>query len=549
MFKRKVALGLLVVMLGTALVGCNSGQADTQEASSGSETVVAEKTEEELAEEKRLEEEAKRQAEEEKRLAEEKRLEEERKRKEIEEKTYYVKNDDINVRSGAGKEHGVIGSLDLHTPVLIADQVTDEEGNVTWMKLEESLVADQESWVAASMIVKTKVELITKRYDGVDYNAFEKVVEYKNNPRVKVKGIYVTAHSTVEKIDELIELANNTEINAFIIDVKDDNGNMLFETEAAEKYCPEANDKRTIKDIDALVKRLKEHDIYLIARIVTFKSPRYAKRYPERAISYKGSNSIYRSRDGISWASPSDKELWDYNLAVCKEAAEAGFNEIQFDYVRYPATGPALDRKLDFKNENDESKPLVIQNFLKYAREELAPYEVYIAADIFGWAATNITDSGIGQHWEAVSNVVDYNCPMMYPSHYGPGIFGFAVPDARPYGTIDASIKDGLMRDEKLDTPATLRPWIQAFTAKWVKGYIQYGGKQIREQIQALEDNGVDEFILWNAVNRYSESGLLADERPVKEVETVEDDKKAETTVGEETSEIETTDEVTEKKE
>ena len=180
----------------------------------------------------------------------------------------------------------------------------------------------------------------------------------------------------------------------------------------------------------------------MIARIVAFKSPFYAQNHPDRAIVYKDSGKLYTDSDRLPWVSPHDRIMWEYNVAIAKEAAELGFNEIQFDYVRFPAIGNT--EAIDYRNETDESQTATIQNFLKYAYEALKPYEVYISADVFGWAATATGGIGIGQHWEAVSNVVDYISPMMYPSHYGPNTFGLPVPDAYPYETIDRSVKDAI---------------------------------------------------------------------------------------------------------
>ncbi len=131
-----------------------------------------------------------------------------------------------------------------------------------------------------------------------------------------------------------------------------------------------------------------------------------------------------------------------------------------------------------------------------------------MSADVFGWVASAQNDVGIGQHWEALTNVVDIMCPMMYPSHYGPGNYGLSVPDAFPYETIDRGIKDALERDAHVDTPAKLRPWIQDFTARWVKGHIKYGPAEVEAQIRALEDNGINEYLLWNAGNYYTEGGI-----------------------------------------
>lgn len=257
------------------------------------------------------------------------------------------------------------------------------------------------------------------------------------------------------------------------------------------------------------MKELDDRGIYTIARVVVFKSPKYALAHPDRAIIHRASGKPFSNRDGSIWASPFDRDLWDYNVGVAREAVAHGFDEIQFDYVRFPASAEnRLDASLDYRNENLESKTAAIQGFLKFAYGELAPMGAYVSADVFGWTATAVTDVGIGQQWEAITSVVDYICPMIYPSHYGPGIFGFDVPDAHPYGTVYASVMDGIERNKNAYTPAVIRPWIQDFTAPWVKGYIRYGYDEILAQVRALEDAGIDEYIFWNAGNRYTTSAF-----------------------------------------
>ena len=346
---------------------------------------------------------------------------------------------------------------------------------------------------------------IAKPYDDVDYTPFEKVTDFPDNPKINVKGIYVTANTAAsDRMDDIIELINNTELNAVVIDVKNDAGYISFYSEAAEKYVPNANNYVLFKDMEAFMAKMKENDIYTIARIVTFKSPQYAQLYPERAITYKSSGNVYYA-DKAYWASPFDQELWKYNVEVAKEAIAYGFNEIQFDYVRFPATGSSLDKNLDFRNPDNHSKTYAIQNFVKYAYAEINAMDAYVALDVFGWTATTINDSGIGQHWEGMTNVTDYMCPMVYPSHYGPNIFGLPVPDAAPYKTIYESMSDSMERNANVETPADLRPWLQAFTAKWVNGYIPYGTAEIQAQIQACKDLGIEDYIFWNPGNNYNE--------------------------------------------
>ncbi len=401
------------------------------------------------------------------------------------------------------------GILPVKKPVSILEMKNDKAGSPEWLRLDWKSEEGGEAWVEARHLAKSPSEFIVRRFDGVDYGPIEKVVEYPGNPRVLVKGVYVTINTaSSSNIEALIKLADETEINAFVIDVKDDYGRMLFPTKAASLFCPEANKGAPVGDIRALMDKLKAKNIYTIARIVTFKTPNYALRYPERAITDTRTGEVYESSDGLHWASAFDRQLWRYNIEVAKEAAEAGFNEIQFDYVRFPDAKPSVESRLDYKNNWKESKTLAVYRYLRFARAQLEPYRVYIAADTFGWTASSIGDENIGQHWETLSNAVDYNCPMMYPSHYGPGNFGLAVPDAAPYATITAGIRDAKNRDANIETPGALRPWIQDFTAKWVRGHITYGPEAVRAQIQALEDNGVHEFLIWNAANRYTRPAL-----------------------------------------
>ncbi|MEW9121676.1 MAG: putative glycoside hydrolase [Thermotaleaceae bacterium] len=428
----------------------------------------------------------------------------------LEDNRVYISASKLNIRKEAHKDSEVLDSLMKGSGVRIIEE-KNNENNELWYKVAyETAKGEVDGWLAAAHTVKDRTELLTEELKKLDYSPQNKIHEYANNPRVEVKGIYLTKYSASNsRLDELIELSKRTKINTFVIDVKDDKGHMLFKTKAAEKYSPNANANATVKDIEALVKKLKENNIYLIARIVSFKDPTYTSHHTDRAIIYKDTKKPFTNSDGLIWASAYDRDLWDYNIEVSKEAAAAGFNEIQFDYVRFPASnGGKLDASLDYRNVNGESKPETIQNFLKYAHKELSPLEVYISADIYGLVGSVADDMALGQYWEAVSNVVDYVSPMMYPSHYANGTYGLSVPDAYPYETIYNSTKDSVARNKNIQTPGTIRPWIQDFTAPWVKGYIKYGPKQVAEQIKAMEENGVTEFMLWNAGNKYSEDAL-----------------------------------------
>lgn len=432
-------------------------------------------------------------------------------REEILKNTVYVKAANKSVYTSETLAEPAVDTFKRGTSLYVMSRMQGPEGVGELLQVKRTY-EDLEplGWMNSDGLAVSRAELIQSPYEGVSYDAFERPYEYAENPRVKVKGVYVTGHSAAgAKLEQLIQLADTTEINAFVIDVLDDNGHLLFKSEKAETFVPGINDKVYIKDMEGFIKRLKEKEIYLIARIVTFKSPKFAKAHPERAITVRATGAPYVGNDKILWVSPHDRMLWDYNVSVAEEAARLGFDEIQFDYVRFPASnGGKLDASLDYRNPDGETKTAAIQKFLIYAHERLSPLGVYTAADVFGWAASSQNDVGIGQHWEAISNVVDYLCPMMYPSHYGPGNYGYAVPDAHPYGVIDRGIKDSIERNLNIETPGTLRPWIQDFTATWVRGYIRYGEAELRAQIEALKANGVDEYLLWNAGNSYTSSAL-----------------------------------------
>jgi len=422
----------------------------------------------------------------------------------------YISASKLKVRESAGTDAKALDDLIKGTAVDIVEEKMDDSGKAWYRISYDGITGSNEGWIAAEYTVRDRTELLDENLKKLDFSPQNKTYEYPGNPRVQARGIYLTKYSASnDRLDKLIEMTKRTKINTFVIDVKDDKGHMLFPTKAAEKYSPEANKYATVKDIGALMKKLKENNIYTVARIVSFKDPTYTKQHPDRAIIYRDSGKPFTNSDGLIWASAYDKVLWEYNLEVSKEAAETGFNEIQFDYVRFPASdGGKLDKSLDYRNNEGESKPQAIQDYLKYAREQLAPLNVYISADVYGLVGSVADDMSLGQYWEAVSNAVDYICPMMYPSHYANGTYGLPVPDAYPYETVFNSAKDSAARNKNIETPGAIRPWIQDFSAPWVPGHIKYSDKQVKEQIRALEENGIGEYLLWNAGNRYSEGAV-----------------------------------------
>lgn len=320
-----------------------------------------------------------------------------------------------------------------------------------------------------------------------------------------IKGIYSTAYSAGgAKLPELLKLLDDTELNSMVIDIKDDVGYITYPTDnpVLKKL---GSPKPFIKDIHKLMETLKEHQVYPIARIVVFKDTLLAKKQPELSF-IKPDGTVWANGKKDSFVNPYKKEVWDYNIEVAKEAIKLGFKEIQFDYVRFPE---GFEKKADTLKfyKTKESRVDVVSEFVKYAREQLTSLGARVSVDIFGYAAAVPAAEGIGQDFVKISQNVDVISPMVYPSHYTTGWYGSKAPDKAPYQTINGSMID---THKKLDPIGELkpiiRPWIQDFTASWLgKGnYIKYGKHEVEEQIRALKANGVEEFLLWNAGNRYS---------------------------------------------
>ncbi len=353
--------------------------------------------------------------------------------------------------------------------------------------------------------VHGKLEVFAQKEEEI----LQKPEEIPERQMQKVKGIYVTGPMAGSQyMDDLITLIDETELNTMVIDIKNDDGKITYRMDLEQAQNMDAC-VRYIPDMEAFMAKLKEHNIYTIARIVCFKDPCLAKAYPEYTIKNPDGSPLTDS-SGAAWLNPYEKEIWKYITDVAVKAADAGFDEIQFDYVRFPAGTAA--QAADYGVDTQEyTKKQVISDFLIYAAERLHEENIILGADVFGTVIqSNVDAEIIGQNYKEIGSIVDTICPMVYPSHYQNGTFGLDVPDAYPYETVYESMKDS---KEELDSVeenhrAVVRPWLQSFTASWVTGHIPYGGEEIRKQIQAVYDAGYEEWILWDASNRYSEDGL-----------------------------------------
>ena len=413
---------------------------------------------------------------------------------------WYVAANRLSLRQGPGSQFPVLRELGRGSAVnRLADTNDVKEGRWFRVRVGNSDRVS-EGWLLSSYLARSR-SLAEGDFANLVYGPILKRT-YPGRSARQVRGLYISLNTLAsDRFPEILELARQTSINALVIDFKDDVGELLTESATAERLNPVANRKRRKRDFPKLMRQLKGENLYLIARIVTFKDPMYAHEHAPSAILDRRTGRPYRSRDGLTWSSPYDADFRGYSLGLAEEAAAAGFHEVQFDYVRFPDV--SRDARLDFRTGSTQTKAQVVQAFLLEARRRLEPHGVYLAADVFGLVCTTVDDMRIGQYWEAMSNAVDFICPMMYPSHYANGSYGLAVPDQRPYELVDRGLRDAKRRNLNLDTPAIIRPWLQGFTASWVKGHRPYGPEEIRAQIRALERHGIDTFLIWHPGGKY----------------------------------------------
>jgi len=314
-----------------------------------------------------------------------------------------------------------------------------------------------------------------------------------------VRALYVNrwASQSRKRMAKLIAIADSTEINALVIDMKDEFG-LNYATKNPD-FAKNAGTASKISNVAGLLDTLKAHKILPIARIVVFKDSVTARVHPDWTIR-RNDNSIWRDKKGIAWVNPYHKELWDYNIGVAEELVKLGFGEVQFDYIRFPEPYPSLPKQV-FPNSNDLSKPAALAAYLKDAKTRINKLGVRSTADIFGLVTTVNGALEVGQDWEKISPVVDVVLPMVYPSHYPHGELGVKNPNAEPYKIIHTAISRARERDKKLGVsePEHIRPWLQAFTL----GKPPYGADELREQKKAVYDSGYDGWVMWNPGSIY----------------------------------------------
>ena len=337
-----------------------------------------------------------------------------------------------------------------------------------------------------------------------------------SNPHVTkpspLRGLYVNRWAALGgKVNHLIGVAKRTEVNALVIDVKDDRGFVLYRSAVplAHQIGADTNHAMSAKRIRALLDTLYANDIYSIARIVVAKDPLLAQAKLHWAIKRKGDLTPWLDKNGNPWLDPHHREVWKYAADLAREAYALGFSEVQFDYVRFPDE-KRLIRETTFPLANRRLRAQVIREQLGFLRTTLKPFGIPVTADVFGLTATDTTDMGIGQRWEMFVDQVDVVLPMVYPSHFAKGTYKIANPNAHPYETLDHAFKDMVRRSAAITGAAEVIPWYQDFTL----GPPHYHAELVRAQMKAGYDNGFESWILWNPRSVYTLGALKPDEKP-----------------------------------
>jgi len=323
-----------------------------------------------------------------------------------------------------------------------------------------------------------------------------------------LRGLYVNRWAALgRKLNTLIGVAKKTEINALVIDVKDDRGFVLYRSSVplAREIGADTADGHYMSRsrLRAALDTMLAHDIYPIARIVVAKDPVLARKKLALAIKRKSDRKPWLDKKGNPWLDPHQPAVWQYAVDLAREAHDLGFSEVQFDYVRFPDEKRLVDETV-YPLAAGRKREQVIREQLGFLRDQLKPTGMRVTADVFGYTATDTTDMGIGQRWEMFVDQVDVVLPMVYPSHFARNSYQIRYPNAHPYKTLDHAFKDMASRSAGITNAAEIIPWYQDFTL----GPPRYRAPQIRAQIKAGYDNGLQSWILWNPKSNYTLAAL-----------------------------------------
>lgn len=320
-----------------------------------------------------------------------------------------------------------------------------------------------------------------------------------------VKAIYMTGWTAGTRTlrEKLVKIIDETEVNAVVIDIKDYTGLISFEPNNHELKKTGAYEKR-ITDLDEFIDSLHKKNIYVIGRLAAFQDSFQVKLHPEFAVKQlSNKNLAWKDRKGISWIDPGAKTFWDYLALVAEESYSRGFDEINFDYIRFPSDGNMND--IYYPWGTGASKPSVMKEFYSYITSKLRPSGMVLSADLFGMTTTNSDDLNIGQLLPDALTYFDYVAPMVYPSHYPTNFIGLKNPAAAPYEVVKFSMDRAVIKAENASTsPLKLRPWLQDFNLG-----ATYTAEMVRKQIDAVYDSGLTSWMMWSASNRYTVPAYL----------------------------------------
>lgn len=324
-------------------------------------------------------------------------------------------------------------------------------------------------------------------------------------PPAVVHGVYLNAWVfSSSRFYDLLRLADTTEVNTFVIDVKDDTGFLTYRSAVPTAIAIGANDRIRTSDVRERLAALQARGIHPVARIVVAKDPLLAKRMPTWAV-HDTQGGLWRDRQGNAWVDAYQDSVWIYASDLAKEAVLMGFAEIQFDYLRFPDEPRwLLDRAVFPGKLHGESQRAAVRRNVALMRERTGQLGVPFTLDLFGLTTSADGDLGIGQSWEDLAPLADVVLPMVYPSHYRAGAYGIAHPNSSPYATVRRALEDGLRRNARLTSAPKIRPYLQAFSIFRVR----YTPEEIRAQIRATEDLGLTDWVLWNARGVYPAGAL-----------------------------------------
>jgi hypothetical protein len=362
-------------------------------------------------------------------------------------------------------------------------------------------------------LFKTSYKSFTTKAEGSNLAAVSTttsfVAEHVDTPN-PLKAIYMTAcvASVPTWRTSLEKLITTTELNSVVVDIKDYSGTISFIDPTLQ------NDNVTgcrVKDMREFVAELHKNNIYVIGRVTVFQDPYYTKLHPELAVKSKSTGGVWKDHKGLAFIDVGARPYWDHVVDIAKKSYALGFDEINFDYTRYPSDGNLADMNFSW-TVGTSTKATMLKGFFSYLHDSLQGAGMKTSADLFGLVTVASDDMGIGQVLENALPYFDYIDPMVYPSAFATGADGFKVPSEHPYDIIHYSMQSGMKREQALNiqmgiatsTPSKLRPWLQDFSLT-----TKYGVPEVRAQIKATYDVGLDSWLMWDAANKYTPGAFL----------------------------------------